>query len=157
MHMRIIVSLLLTIAASCIVSLARNKPPHKLHSLYIPSAPFPTQNSSPYDLLKYVEDVSRVIDPERMGVNIVIVKSGYGTPDEVRVSDWPYINPNIGVIVEPYVETVSIYDYLMVLGKYAGWQIDISDDEVLIIPSNESHIQQCVAPYVAQSAPSGER
>jgi len=92
-----------------------------------------------------------------MGVNIVIVKSGYGTPEEVRVSDWPYINPNIAVIVEPYVETVSIYDYLMVLGKYAGWQIDISDDEVLIIPSNESHIQQCVAPYVAQSAPSGER
>ena len=150
MHMRIIVSLLLTIAASCIVSLARNKPPHKLHSLYIPSVPFPTQNSSPYDLLKYVEDVSRVIDPERMGVNIVIVKSGYGTPDEVRVSDWPYINPNIGVIVEPYVETVSIYDYLMVLGKYAGWQIDISDDEVLIIPSNESHIQQSGPGYPPQ-------
>ncbi len=148
--MRIIVSLLLTIAASCIVSLARNNPPHKLHSLYIPSAPFPTQNSSPYDLLKYVEDVSRVIDPERMGVNIVIVKSGYGTPDEVRVSDWPYINPNIGVIVEPYVETVSIYDYLMVLGKYAGWQIDISDDEVLIIPSNESHIQQSGPGYPPQ-------
>ena len=150
MHMRIIVSLLLTIAASCIVSLARNKPPHKLHSLYIPSVPFPTQNSSPYDLLKYVEDVSRVIDPERMGVNIVIVKSGYGTPDEVRVSDWPYINPNIGVIVEPYVETVSIYDYLMVLGKYAGWQIDISDDEVLIIPSDESHIQQSGPGYPPQ-------
>lgn len=103
---------------------SRIKPRNKLEALYLPTAPFLGEEVNVLDIFPWLEEVTRLADPEGVGIKF-----------DIRVEDLRPLTERDKIVkldTGPQILRISVEEYLKYLTKMADLNYTITADKVII-------------------------